>query len=110
MEQASAVIAPPKHLSKEAKQLWSDILEDYDLESHHLKLLQSMCEVWDRIVEARERVKKDGAYYTDRFDQPREHPALKIEKDNRILLARLLRKLNLDLEVSDGPRPPRLYK
>jgi hypothetical protein len=34
------------------------------------------------------------------------HPALLLERDQKILFARLLRELNLDASVPDAPRPP----
>ena len=98
---------PPKHLAKESKKLWQDTIESFELEDFHLRLLQSACECWDRITEARTLLDKEGSFYIDRFKQPREHPAAKTERDNRIIHARLLRELGLDLADPDPPRPKR---
>lgn len=58
-------------------------------------------EAWDRGQDARELVATEGAVYRDRFDQPRAHWAVAIERDARLAFARLLRELDLDVE------PPR---
>lgn len=41
------------------------------------------CEAWDRMVEAREAVARDGPYHRDRYDQLRPHPAILVERDCR---------------------------
>jgi len=100
---------PPKHLSREAKIWWRAVLEGYTLEPHHEKLLQAVCESWDRIQEARDQISEAGPFYVDRFGQPREHPAHRVEQANKTLLARLLRELALDIEPPKESRPPRQY-
>jgi P27 family predicted phage terminase small subunit len=98
----------PMHLTKKTKEWFNKMLAEYELEEHHLKILVAAAESLDRIDEARETVEKEGAYFQDRFDQPKAHPALSVEKDNKVLFARLIRELNLDIEEPDV-RPPRLY-
>ena len=89
---------PPKHLSRESKSWWREVVSDYELERHHLKLLQSACESWDRVAEARALIAKDGVVVEDRFGQKKPHPACDIERHNRGLFARMLRELALDVE------------
>ena len=103
----SKLTKPPNHLSKESKEFWRETVSSFELEDFHLRLLQSACESWDRITEARTLLKKEGTFYLDRFKQPREHPAAKTERDNRIIHARLLRELGLELADPDPPRPRR---
>ena len=45
---------PPKHLSREAKSIWRKVLEGYELEDWHCRVLQSALEAWDRMQQARE--------------------------------------------------------
>jgi phage terminase small subunit len=97
----------PKHLKKETQGWIKAILADYEMESHHVKLLFQAAECWERIGQARETIKKDGAYFTDRWGQPRKHPALDDERNNRVVFARLLRELNLSDEAPES-RPPSL--
>ncbi len=95
----------PTHLSSEAKIWFESCTRSYDLEPHHVKLLTLACESWDRAVEARERIAADGAYFTNRFGEPRVHPAINIERDCRISFARLVRELGLSDEEIES-RPP----
>ena len=97
----------PEHLTEESKKFWEETVSSFELEEFHLRLLQSACETWDRILEARTLLDKEGPFYIDRFKQPKEHPAAKTERDNRIIHARLLRELGLDLADPDPPRPKR---
>src|SRR4030066_1057552 len=100
------MIKAPNYLRKETKEWFEKVLKDYELEDHHIKILTLACECLDRITEARLQIKEDGAYYQDKL-KPKPHPALKIEAENKIIFARLLRELNLDVE-SPGAigRPP----
>lgn len=100
-------ITLPKYLKAGTKVWIRRILADYELEDHHIKILIMAGETWERITQARERIKKNGAYYTDRWGCPKSHPALADERNNRIVFARLLRELNLSEEGPDT-RPPGL--
>ena len=101
---------PPKELKASGRRFWRKVNADFDLvEFHHYELLKQCCFCLDRIEMARNEVEKDGkAFILDRFGQLREHPALKVEKDNRILFVRVARELGLDL-VTPENRPPGLY-
>lgn len=99
------------HLEAKTRKWWRNVLDDYDLEEHHVKLLTLAAEAWDRCQEARRILDENGLTYTDRFGCPRARPEVAIERDSRIAFARLLRELALDLEPPEEPgRPPRLYK
>lgn len=101
----------PMHLEAKTRKWWRNVLDDYDLEEHHVKLLTLAAEAWDRCQEARRILDENGLTYTDRFGCPRARPEVAIERDSRIAFARLLRELALDLEPPEEPgRPPRLYK
>ena len=97
---------PPKHLSRESKTWWREVVAGYDLERHHLKLLQAACESWDRVAEARSLIQRDGVVIEDRFGQQKPHPACDVERHNRALFARMLRELALDVEEpAEAARP-----
>ena len=98
---------PPQHLSRATKQWWRSVLDEYDLEDHHVRLLTLAAEAWDRAQQARELLEKDGPVYRDRFGAPRKHPTVSIEENARIAFARLIRELDLDGEPAPDPRPPR---
>jgi phage terminase small subunit len=99
----------PKHLSKKAKELFQDITADYDLESHHIEILRLLCECLDRLEVCRKQLKRDGVFIVNRFGESKIHTALREEREQKVLFARLARELNLDLEIPESPRKPRRY-
>lgn len=97
---------PPRHLRPATRRWWAGIVADYELESHHLRLLTLAAEAWDRCEQAREVLAREGLIYADRFGQPRARPEVAIERDSRIAFARLLRELALDVAPPEEGRPP----
>ena len=50
-----------------------------------------------------------GAFFIDRFDQPKPRPEVAIQRDSAIGFARMLRELDLDIAApTDRSRPPSL--
>lgn len=94
----------PKHLKAATRKWFESVISDYELEPHHLRLLQLAAESWDRCEQSRVILAKHGLTFNDRFDQPKARPEVAIERDSRIAYARLLRELGLDLESPDAPR------
>jgi P27 family predicted phage terminase small subunit len=100
---------PPAHLRPETAAWWRAVLRDFDLEEHHLRLLQAACEAWDRLQQARERIDRDGLTIPTGDTGMKAHPAVAIERDSRLAFARLVRELDLDAGApSEGRRPPAL--
>lgn len=102
---------PPEHLSADAAAWWRDVVRDYSLETHHVRLLQAACESWDRMAQARRELDGHGALtFTDERGVIRTHPAIAVERDSTIRFARLVRELDLDAGASAvaAPRPPAL--
>ncbi|MBA7492305.1 hypothetical protein ES702_02854 [subsurface metagenome] len=98
---------PPKFLRTKSKEFFKKVINEYALEDHHIKILVLMCQCLDQIELARIRIEKEGSYYTNRFGEPRPHPALKEFKDNKIIFARLIKQLDLDVEPRrEVGRPP----
>lgn len=102
--------APPDHLSADAARWWNDVLRDYALEPHHLRLLQGACEAWDRMQQARQALADHGGLtFTDERGVIRSHPCVAHERDARVAFARLVRELDLDTgSPSEARRPPAL--
>ena len=99
----------PQHLRPATRRWWRSVCADYDLDSHHLRLLQLAAESWDRCEQAREILAVEGLTYTDRFGAPRSRPEVSVERDSRLAFARLIRELDLDTEaVAEPTRPPAL--
>jgi P27 family predicted phage terminase small subunit len=95
-------------LSKEARKWWDVILNDFDLESASLLILESALEAFDRMRQAAIEVDRDGVTVKDRYDVPKEHPALSIQRSERAAMQRGIKMLGIDLEpIADIGRPPR---
>src|SRR5947208_17140723 len=73
---------------------------------HHVKRLNAACECLDRAAEARQAIER----IQDPVREIRPHPGVAVERDQKALLARFLRELNLDVDAPAEPysRPPRL--
>jgi P27 family predicted phage terminase small subunit len=99
--------APPKHLRAGTRRWWREIVSDYSLESHHLRLLEVACRTWDRLEEAGEALRRDGLTVTTNSGSTKAHPCVAIERDSRIAFARILREMDLEAEPLPDPRQPR---
>jgi phage terminase small subunit len=102
-------IKPPKHLRPATRRWFAGVLEQYELEEHHVRLLTLAGEAWDRCVAARQAIDEHGMVYADRFGAPRSRPEVAIERDSRLSFTRLIRELDLDVGQPAVPsRPPAL--
>ena len=91
---------PPKHLTAEARALWTKLRADFTIDdSAGLALLQAACESHDRAQQARRLLDKEGIVSVDRFDQRKPHPAVAIERDARTQMMAALRALRLAPEA-----------
>jgi phage terminase small subunit len=102
--------APPPHLSPDAADWWRQTVAAYELEPHHLKILEAACDAWDRLVTARAEVLRDGSTIEGARGK-KQHPAVAVERDSRTAFARLIRELDLDEPMppsSPYMRPPAL--
>lgn len=97
-------ITPPSHLSADTKRFWCEVVECFDLEGHHVRLLLASCEAWDRAETARRTVKRDGMFFEDRFGAPKVHPGVDTERKSRNQFRLLLRELGLDIEPPSESR------
>jgi len=105
-------IKPPSELKPKGRgrKFYKFINERFEIhDPHHDRLLIAACKCLDDEARAEKEIKERGSYYTDRFGQPKAHPAYQVIKDCRILFARLMRELQLDNVEPPDNRPPRLY-
>jgi P27 family predicted phage terminase small subunit len=100
---------PPKHLKLATRRWFTWVLENFDMEEHHVKVLTAACESWDRMQQAREAIGKHGITYEDRFGAPKPRPEVAIERDAKIGFSRMVRELRLDLDAPES-RPPGLER
>jgi P27 family predicted phage terminase small subunit len=99
---------PPGHLSEAMRGWWRQVVEAYDLDPHHLHLLEAAADAWDRMAQARTTIAADGLT-VEGAHGPKTHPAVSVERDSRAAFARLVRELDLDCEAPverAGWRPP----
>ena len=101
--------APP-HLRPPTRKWFDQVLDGYELEPHHVRLLQLAAESWDRAEQARQALAELGLTFTDRFGCPRSRPEIAVERDSRIAFARLIRELDLDVEPPLSPRRPAMLR
>lgn len=95
--------ASPAHLSNESRALFRTIARDFDLhdDAAALDLLRLACEARDRADEARRILAAEGIVTTTAKGDRRPHPAVAIERDARLAVARLFRELGLELGPGD---------
>lgn len=98
------------HLRPPTRKWFDEICRDYHLQSHHLRLLLTAGEMWDRASAARAEVERDGITIQDRYGQPRVHPAVECERSSKVLFIKALREMGLDCEEprSEIGRPPEI--
>lgn len=99
----------PKNLSKESAKFWNDILKIYEMQPHHEKILEAACGEWDTVIESRAAIKREGAFFKDRFGQVKAHPAIQVEQKSKNLFRLLVRELGFDLQAPEDSRLPRQY-
>lgn len=100
----------PGHLRLQTRRWFEQILNDYELESHHLMLLTLAAEAWDRHLDAREVLSKKGMTFTDKFRNVKPRLEVMIERDSRNAFARMMRELRLEEPPPEAPRPPPLRR
>ena len=93
----------PRHLSPSARRLYSQILENYELEPHHLAILTKALEALDRTEQARDAIAASGILIRSRLGEVKPNPAIAIERDSRAQFLAGIKALGLDIE---GPPPP----
>lgn len=89
---------PPKHLSREAKAIWRQVVQGWEMDEGGLFILRQALEAFDRLNQARELIDREGIVVTDPSGRKRAHPALMVEKESRLALLRAWRQLGLDVE------------
>jgi P27 family predicted phage terminase small subunit len=95
---------PAAGLSKEARQQWVEMQQEYSItDGQGILLLNTLFEAWDQMQEAQKKLKKDGFILENpSTGYQRAHPAAGILKDARQAYMKALSMLNLDVEDS-GP-------
>ena len=100
---------PPAGLGPNGKRFYKQALRDFTFGSESdLEVLGQAAACVDRIAQAAEMVKKLGVLIINPTSKAvKPNPACSIERDNKVLLARLCRELGMLSEQGDDSRPPR---
>ena len=96
----------PKHLRERGRVLFEQVSGEFELEPHALELLRLASEALDRTEQARQALADEGILTVTSQGRRVAHPAVSIERDGRLAVARLLREIGLDEPLPDS-RPPR---
>jgi phage terminase small subunit len=105
LKSKAAVQKSPKHLRAATSHWWAEVVGEYELDSHHIRLLTKACEAFDRSEQAREARLKHGLTFNDRFGSPHARPECAIERDSRLAFARLVREIGLEVSPPSESRP-----
>jgi phage terminase small subunit len=90
----------PKGLRAAQRRLWREIVAGFELENHHLRILEAACREPDRAEAAEEHIAAEGEYLTNaRSKAVKPHPAGQVARSARLAAARLLRELGLQDDV-----------
>jgi P27 family predicted phage terminase small subunit len=91
----------PSKLSPDARKLWRSLSEELDLDASGRLMLEVLVQNYDRRLEARAAIAKNGAVVKDRWQQDRRSPWIEIERDATLALQRAYHALGLDLEPNE---------
>jgi P27 family predicted phage terminase small subunit len=92
---------PPKHLERQERVLWNQIVGVYKFDDAASRsMLLAAMEAHQRARRCREVIDRDGETVTDRWGQLKPHPILNAERDARAAFIAAMKALNLDLGVA----------
>lgn len=94
----------PKGLTRTSGALWRAVLRDYELSSAELEVLRRALVSLDRSNEAAAVLAEEGLFTTDRYGTRRAHPATDLELRHRMLFARLVARLGVNLAEPEQSR------
>ncbi len=89
----------PVKLGHEARRLFKQLTTEYDIgDSGGLLLVNTVVEAFQEMRDAQAVLDREGRVYTNRFGEPRMHPACTVVKESRAHMMSALKQLNIDLE------------
>jgi phage terminase small subunit len=88
----------PKGYSREARGLWQQVVELWELDPAALALLDNSCRALMRCREAQRLLARDGIILQDRSGRAKAHPAVAIEQGAMLAMLRHMRALELNVD------------
>jgi phage terminase small subunit len=99
----------PSHLKPTTRAWFDQVCKDFELESHHEKILTICAEAWDAYCDARDAIAQHGMTFVNvKHGDVKPRPEVAIMQNSRIAFLRALRELNLDVAPPETSRPSRL--
>lgn len=96
----------PDNLAENGRKWAQNIIKAFDFDEHELQAVWMAANCLDRIASAQGEIAVHGAVVENRYHELKTNPAVVIERDNKILFARLCRELNLfDTKIPDSRIP-----
>ena len=95
----------PEGTQRAGRRLWRSVVNDFELATHELALLEQAVYVADTCAELQVLVAQDGPMVDGRAN-----PALIEVRQQRILLARLLVSLRVPIGAAEDEQPGRLQR
>lgn len=86
---------PPQDLGPAGRGLWEAVTGVFVLDPHTLATLEAACREVDRAHAAELVLAQAGEYVTDRYRNPKVHPAVGVARSSRLAAARLIQALGL---------------
>jgi P27 family predicted phage terminase small subunit len=93
---------PPKGLAKHGETLWKRTMMGSKALQHDLELLETACQLLDRIHQCRSSLATDGLVSHGRYGQPIAHPLIEIEARAMSEFRACLKMLGLHEQVPKG--------
>lgn len=85
----------PKELRPRGRKFWNSVLQQFELDADELELLRETCRTLDDLDALKRAVDAAGSMVKGSEGQDRLHPAYGEMRSARLVLARLLKQLDL---------------
>jgi hypothetical protein len=93
----------PEGLRTGGVELWSQVVDEYELAPHELRLLRELCRAVDTVDVLQESIDRDGVMVpTVGGDSLKVNPAAVEARQGRIVVARLAAALRLPVDDDEG--------
>ena len=97
---------PPNGLATRGRKFWRDVVDEFDLTDAERHLLHEACRSLDRIDALEALVATEGQTVTGSTGQTVLHPAIAEARQQRLVLGRLVKQLDLPDEDEYTPAKP----
>lgn len=93
----------PSGLGRRGRRFWRESVDKYEFNGAEVHLLTEACRTLDRIDALDRLIAEEGQMVRGSMGQPVMHPAIAESRQQRIVLGRLLKQLDLPDDADDAP-------